>query len=90
MHLTKGSRLIVKGTKKGTLYWLHGKALTGKFIPLVEIHSYMELWHKRLGNMSKNANMVSKERIPTTRVSFVSLIFLIWFILRFATCPPKL
>ena len=51
--LIKGSRLIVKGTKKGTLYCLHGKALMGKFIALAEIHSHMELWHKRLGHMSQ-------------------------------------
>ena len=49
----KGSRLIVKGTKKGTLYCLHDKSLMGKFIALAEIHSHMELWHKRLGHMSQ-------------------------------------
>ena len=41
--LIKGSRLIFKGTTKGTLYCLHGKALMGKSIALVEIHSHMEL-----------------------------------------------
>ncbi len=51
--MTKGSRLIVKGTKKGTLYCLHGKALKGKFIALAEIDSHMELWHNRLGHMSQ-------------------------------------
>ena len=49
----KGSRLIVKGTKKGTLYCLHDKSLMGKFIALAEIHSHMKLWHKRLGHMSQ-------------------------------------
>ena len=52
--LIKGSRLIVKGTKKGTPYCLHCKALMGKFIALPEIHSYVELCHKRLGHMSQN------------------------------------
>ena len=51
--MTKGSRLIVKGTKKGTLYCLHGNAISGKFIALAEVHSHMELWHKRLGHMSQ-------------------------------------
>ena len=41
--MTKGSRLIVKGTKKGTLYCLHGNAISGKFIALAEVHSHMEL-----------------------------------------------
>ena len=36
--LVKGSRLIVKGTKKGTLYCLHDKSLMGKFSVLGEIH----------------------------------------------------
>ena len=51
--LIKGSRLFVKGTKKGTLYCLHGKALMGKFNSLAEIHSSMKLWHKRLSHMSQ-------------------------------------
>ena len=51
--LIKGSRLIIKGTKKGALYCLHGKSLMGNFNGLVEIHSYMELRHKRLGPMSQ-------------------------------------
>ncbi|MCO5561643.1 hypothetical protein L7F22_015264 [Adiantum nelumboides] len=51
--MTKGSRLIVKGTKKGTLYCMYGKAMLGKFIALAEINSHMELWHKRLGHMSQ-------------------------------------
>ena len=51
--LIKGSRLIVKGTKKGTLYCLHGKSLMGKFIALAEIHSHIELLRKRLGHMSQ-------------------------------------
>ena len=55
--MTKGSRLIVKGTKKGTSYCLHGKAMLGKFIALAEIDSYMELWHKRLGHMSQKGLM---------------------------------
>ena len=53
MENTKGSKLIVKGTKKGTLYCLHGNAISGKFIALAEVHSHMELWHKRLGHMSQ-------------------------------------
>ena len=51
--MKKGSRLIVKGTKKGTLYCLHGTALSGKFIAMAGVNSYMELWHKRLGHMSQ-------------------------------------
>ena len=51
--LIKGSRVIVKGTKKGTLYYLHGKSLMGKLIGLAEIHSNMELWHTMLGQMSQ-------------------------------------
>ena len=51
--MTKDSRLIVKGAKKGTLYCLHGTALSGKFIAMAEVNSYIELWHKRLGHMSQ-------------------------------------
>ena len=49
----KGSMLIVKGSKRGTLYYLHCKALPGKFLAVAEVHSQMELWHKRLGHMSQ-------------------------------------
>ena len=51
--MLKGSMLIVKGSKKGTLYYLHCKALPGKFVAVAEVHSQMELWHKRLGHMSE-------------------------------------
>ena len=51
--LSKALALIVKATKKGTLYCLCGKSLMGNFIALAEIHSHMELWHKRLGHMSQ-------------------------------------
>ena len=62
--LIKGYRKIVKGTKKWTMYCLHGKALMAKFIALAKIHSHMDLWHKRLGHMSqkdlaKLCNLVS-------------------------------
>ena len=50
--LTRGSRLIVKGMKKGTLYCLHGRSQQGLYIALGEVNSHMELWHKRLSHMS--------------------------------------
>ena len=50
--LTRGSRLIVKGMTKGTLYCLHGGAQWGLFIALEDVISHMELWHKRRGHMS--------------------------------------
>ena len=43
MEDDKSSRLVVKGAKKGTLYCLHGTALSGKFIVLAKVNSYMEL-----------------------------------------------
>ena len=52
-EMTKGSRQIVKGTKKGTLYCLHENAIWCKFIALAKVHSHMELWHKRLTHMSQ-------------------------------------
>ena len=51
--MTKGSRLIVKGTKKQTLSCVHGNAILGQFIALAEVHSHMDLWHKRLSHMSQ-------------------------------------
>ena len=51
--LKKGSMLIVKGSKRGTLYCLRCKALPGKFLAVVEIGSHLELWHKRLGHMGQ-------------------------------------
>ena len=51
--LTRGSQLIVKSIKRGTLYCLHGRAQQGLFITLGEVNSHMELWHKRLGHMSQ-------------------------------------
>ncbi|MCO5564417.1 hypothetical protein L7F22_018078 [Adiantum nelumboides] len=50
---TKGALQIVKVTKKGTLYYLHCKALPGKFVAVAEIDSHLELWHKRLGHMGQ-------------------------------------
>ena len=51
--LIKGSKLIVKGTNKGTLYCWHSKSLIGKFVASAEIHSHIELLRKRLGHMSQ-------------------------------------
>ena len=51
--LKKGSMVIVKGCKKGTLYCLQCKALPGKFLAIAEFDSRLELWHKRLGHMSQ-------------------------------------
>ena len=46
-----GSMLIVKGSKRGTLYCLRCKALPGKFPVIADVSSPIELWHKRLGYM---------------------------------------
>lgn len=51
--LLKGSMLVTKGSKRGTLYYLRCKALPGKFLAVAEIASHTELWHKRLGHMSQ-------------------------------------
>lgn len=39
--LLKGSMLIVKGCKNGTLYYLNCKALPGKFLAVAEIASHL-------------------------------------------------
>ena len=53
--LKKGSMVIVKGCKKGTLYCLQCKALPGRFLAIAEFDSRLELWHKRLGHEPKRA-----------------------------------
>ena len=39
--------------KEGNSLLLTGNAVSGKFIALAEVHSHMELWHKRLGHMNQ-------------------------------------
>lgn len=51
--LLKGSMLVTKGSKTGTLYYLRCKALPGKFLAVAEISSHLELWHKRLSHISQ-------------------------------------
>ena len=41
--IQKGSMLIVKGSKRGTLYYLNYKALPGKFVAVAKVHLHMEL-----------------------------------------------
>ena len=49
--LKQGYMLGVKGSKRGTLYYLRCKALPRKFLAVADVSSPIELWHKRLGHM---------------------------------------
>ena len=51
MECDKRFKVYCEGTKKGTLYCLHGMFYQASL--LLWLKSHMELWHKRLGHMSQ-------------------------------------
>ena len=55
LQVCKGSKVILKGVKRGTLYVLQGSAITGSVgVTSAEIpdSDQTKLWHMRLGHMS--------------------------------------
>jgi len=61
IHVFKGSSLILKGVKRGTLYFLQGTMLTDSlFVASSEIdqEDMTKLWHMRLGYMSERGMQI--------------------------------
>lgn len=57
----KGSKVILKGVKRGTLYFLQGSTLSGfAAVASSEVHKddMTKLWHMRLGHMSERGMQV--------------------------------
>jgi len=55
-HVCKGSSVILKGVKRGTLYFLQGTALSDYVVVAsseIDQKDMMKLWHMRLGHMSE-------------------------------------
>ena len=56
LHVSKGSDVILKGVKRGTLYVLQGETITGAAgVASAEVKEadLTKLWHMRLGHMSE-------------------------------------
>ena len=51
--ITKGSLVVARGSKSGTLYMLHVSTVKNHVICVTEQPS-VSLWHRRLGHMSQN------------------------------------
>ena len=49
--ITKGSMVVARGSKSGTLYMLHVSNIKNHVICVTEQPS-VSLWHRRLGHMS--------------------------------------
>ena len=50
--LTKGSMIVARGKKEGTLYVMQGRICKGE-ANIAHGVSSMELWHRQLGHMSE-------------------------------------
>lgn len=56
LYVCKGSNVVLKGVKRGTLYLLQGSTLSGlAAVASSEVHedNMTKLWHMRLGHMSE-------------------------------------
>jgi len=61
--LTKGSLIIARGNKEGSLYFMQGKLCKGEVIVAYD-NSNLELWHKRLGYISeKGLQIIAKKNL---------------------------
>ena len=61
LHVCKGSNVVLKGVKTGTLYLLQGSTLSGlAVVASSEVHedNMTKLWHMRLGHMSERGMQV--------------------------------
>ncbi|KAJ4712638.1 Retrovirus-related Pol polyprotein from transposon TNT 1-94 [Melia azedarach] len=55
LHVCKGSNVVLKGVKRGTLYFLQGSTLSGSVAVAsseIDKDNMTKLWHMRLGHMS--------------------------------------
>jgi len=49
---TKGSLIVARGKKEGSLYFMQGKLCKGE-LNVAYDNSNLELWHRRLGHMNE-------------------------------------
>jgi len=49
---TKGSLIVARGKKEGSLYFMQGKLCKGELNVACD-NSNLELWHRRLGHMNE-------------------------------------
>ncbi|KAG8388967.1 hypothetical protein BUALT_Bualt02G0180300 [Buddleja alternifolia] len=65
--LTKGSLITAKGRKKNSLYLMQAKLSNGEVNAVVN-NSSIELWHKRLGHLSRKGMqlLAKKKLLPDT------------------------
>jgi len=66
--LTNGSLIAARGVKEGSLYVMQGNLCIGE-VNVVHNNSNLELWHRRLGHISKKQLQIlaRKEVIPDLR-----------------------
>ena len=84
LHVCKGSDVVLKGVKHGTLYLLQGSTLSGSVAVAsleIEKENMIRLWHMRLGHISeKGMQILSKGDLlcghKVTSLSFVNIVFL--------------
>ena len=65
MYVYKGSEVILKGIKCGTLYFLSNSTITGYVVvesSVVHKENMTKLWHMRLGHMSEKGMQVLSKR----------------------------
>ena len=67
-RLTKGSLVVAKGKKEGSLYFIQGKLCKGE-LNVAYDNANLELWHRRLGHMSEKGWQIpaKKELIRNTK-----------------------
>ncbi|KAK2456997.1 putative mitochondrial protein [Trifolium repens] len=64
--LSKGSMIIARGKKEGSLYIMQGKINTRE--TNVSQDTSKELWHRRLGHMSeKSLEILAKDHLPNIK-----------------------
>ena len=64
--LSRGSMIIARGKKEGSLYIMQGKIC--KWEMNVAQDTTKELWHKRLGHMSeKGLEFLTKDHFPNIK-----------------------
>ena len=63
--LTKGSLIVAKGKKEGSLYFMRGKLCKGE-LNVAYNNSNLEVWHRRLRHRSeKGLQILARKESPS-------------------------
>ncbi|KAJ4704922.1 Retrovirus-related Pol polyprotein from transposon TNT 1-94 [Melia azedarach] len=65
LHVCKGSNVVLKGVKRGTLYFLQGSTLSSSVAVAsseIDKDNMTKLWHMRLGHMSARGMQILSKR----------------------------